>query len=209
MEIDTLLIYTIILYLPGIIWGFADFYFGHNQDMKMLVLLFKVHVFGIITYTLMVDGLNIIGMLFNFDVDLQNPLFKFGNDFKPEDYEIEIRLAFFASLLFSVMWIYSIKYKVFRLFLMKIKAVSVVPRTGIVGMAVGLGQSQEERVRIRDFLNNRAYSGTIVAYSEENRIIEVVLKDVEICDIDGNHIGKAPHYCISREAKNFDMEVLN
>ena len=209
MAIDTFLIYAIILYLPGIIWGFADLYFGHDRNMKMLVLLFKVHVFGIITYTLTIDSINLTGMLFNFDTNLQNPLFKFGNDFKPEDYENEIRLAFFASLLFSLVWIYGIKHETLRVFLIKIKAIDIVPRTGIVSMAVSLGQSQEERVRIRDFICNRAYSGTIIAYSEEKGIIEVVLKDVEICDIDGNHLGKATHYCISREAKNFDMEILN
>ena len=157
----------------------------------------------------MIDGINIVGNLFNIGISLENPLFKFGSNFKPENYEVEIRLAFFASLLFSLIWIYSLKLKVFRILLIKIKAISVVPRTGIVSIAISLGQRNILRVRIRDFDYNRAYSGTIIAHSEEQGIIEIVLKDVEICDIDGNHIGNATRYCISRPANNFDMEVLH
>ena len=209
MEIDTLLIYTVILYLPGIIWGFADLYFGADRNMKMLVLLFKVHVFGIITYTLMVAVVNSFTMLFNIDFSVQNPILKFGNEFKPENYEIEIRLAFVTSLIFSLMWIFAIRFNLIRNFLNKIGAIENVPKSGVFNIAMASGQLNQRLVRIFDFENNRKFIGKILAYSELNGIIEVFLEKVTIYNDNEENIGSAEQYFISCKAGKFHIEVLN
>ena len=208
MPIDTFFIYTIILYLPGIIWGFADLYFGRDRNMKMLVLLFKVHVFGIITYTLTIDSINLAGMLFNFNTTLQNPLFKFGTDFKPEYYENEIRLAFFTSLIFSLIWIYNIKYKVLWKVLTKINALEPEPITDIISMMIRTNELGIRRIRYHDLENNRTYTGIIDGSDEKNQILTVILSQVKIYDSGGNCIDEATKYSISRKIGNFDIQLL-
>ena len=63
-------------------------------------------------------------------------------------------------------------------------------------------------IRIRDFESGRSYKGELDSFNESQGAITLLLKDVEICNIDGNILGKANQYVYSRTTQSFEFEII-
>jgi hypothetical protein len=61
-------------------------------------------------------------------------------------------------------------------------------------------------MNFRDFENKIVYSGWVISYSETEKLRELVLRDVEIFDFDGQFLFGMPMVYLARSPENIHIE---
>ena len=208
MTVTDFLVYVSIIFLPGIIWALSDRSLGNEKNPPAIVLVLKILLFGAFTYGVIVT-LRYLGWLPDISKFVQEAaLILTGEEEEvPPEYELLV-LSIPVSVVLTLIWLYLLEIDTFTKLLAKIHVIKRTKLVSFISGALDCPPNCVLLIRIWDYKNNRSYKGELQAYEELVDTMKVLLKEVEICDINGNVLINTEKFMYSCETKNFQFDVL-
>ncbi len=208
MTVTDFLVYVSIIFLPGIIWALSDRSLGNEKNPPAIVLVLKILLFGAFTYGVIVT-LRYLGWLPDISKFVQEAaLILTGEEEEvPPEYELLI-LSLPVSVILTLIWLYLVEIKAFKKFLAKIRVVKRTKLVSFISGALDCPSNCVLLIRIWDFKNDRSYKGVLQAFEELGDIVKVLLKEVEICEINGNVLINTEKFMYTCETKNFQFDII-
>ena len=208
MDIDNFLFNLAMIFIPGIMWALADRRLGYEQNPPIFVLILKIFLFGSLTYVPLII-LEYFGWLPDISEFVKESvhIFTGGSEEVPKKYELLV-FSIPTSAVLTVIWLFLGKINAFTRFLINIGAIKSARQVSLISAALECPSDSTLIVRIWDFENDRSLKGELDGFDEFQDVISLILKKVEICDIDGNVLNKVNHYIFSRPIKNFEFEII-
>ena len=197
-----------MIFLPGIMWALADRRWGYEQNPPVVVLLFKILLFGSVTYGFVVT-LKILGWLPDISEFIKEAVFILTGESEVDTRKYELLVySIPVSAVLTAIWLFLVKIDAFSRSLHEIGAIKIDQRTNVISEALKCPSNLMLLIRVCDFENGRFYKGELKSFEILHGEICLILNKVEICGIDGNVLGKAEQYIYSRLTKNFEFEII-
>ena len=197
-----------MIFLPGIMWALADRRGGFEKNPPTIILVLKIFMFGSFTYGLLIT-LSFFGWLPDISEFVKEAVLILTEDSKdvPKEYELLV-FSIPTSAILTLIWLYLVNIKAFSWLLFKIGVIKSAHQFSLIYAALDCSPNIILMIRIRDFESGRSYKGELDSFDESQGAIKLILNDVEICNIDGNILGKAEQYVYSRSTQNFEFEII-
>ena len=197
-----------MIFLPGIMWALADRRWGYEQNPPVVVLLFKILLFGSVTYGFVVT-LKILGWLPDISEFIKEAVFILTGESEVDTRKYELLVySIPVSAVLTTIWLFLVKIDAFTRGLLKIGAIKIDQQISLIYSALECSPNSILIIRIWDFENGRSYNGELESFEILHGEICLILNKVKICGIDGNVLGKAEQYIYSRLTKNFEFEII-
>jgi hypothetical protein len=198
---DLFFLQLIVIFVPGIIWERIDAEYGRSRATAQWDILRRTFVFGLASYLITYLVLWCLGSNFK--------LFDFKKDATFLDAAAfrEIAYASGVALICSIFWLYITNQKIITRVLQRIGATKRYGDEDIWDFVFNSGRAEVEYVHLRDFDKKITYAGWVESWSESEKQRELVLKDVQVFDFEGNMLFETPRVYIARKADNIDIEL--
>ncbi len=121
----------------------------------------------------------------------------------------EVASALGVGLMLAIVWLYSANYKWVSRLLQSIGATKTDVDEDVWDFAFNSPGETTEYVNFRDFDNRIIYSGVVKRSSATANLRELVLRNVEIYDFDGNKLLDTPLLYLARKPENSHLEFPN
>lgn len=197
---DIFFFQLIVIFTPGIIWERIDAAYGHNRSTAQWDILRRTFIFGLISYVVMFAIFSLCGIPFEIFKIQKDATFLDTSAFK------EIFVASFIAVLCAVLWLYQSNYKWITRFFQKINATNRYGDEDVWDYTFNSPRAEVEYVHLRDFDKKITYAGWVEIFSETEKLRELVLRDVQVYDFDGQMLFETARVYIARERGNIDLE---
>ncbi len=202
MKIDLLILQLAVLLIPGLIWARLDARYALKKPPSDTEFFLRAFQFGLVCYAVTFLIYSILGWPFT-SFDLTDAGTK---SVLTSNIVYEILFAIGVGILLSILWIYSVTYKWLTLFLQNIGATKKYGDEDVWDYTFNSSSPAVEYINFRDFENKLVYAGWVINYSETEKLRELVLRDVQIFDLDGHLLFEMPMIYLSRAAGNIHIE---
>jgi hypothetical protein len=118
----------------------------------------------------------------------------------------EILWAVGVGLVLAVVWIYSSTYKWLTRFLQFIRATKKYGDEDVWDFIFNSPIPAVEYVHFRDFANSIVYAGWVRQFSETEKLRELVLRDVQVFDLNGLKLFETPLVYLARQPENIHID---
>lgn len=191
-----------IIFLPGIVWATIDDQYASPVRAPQSQLLISAFLFGVFSYVVVYFIYFCFGWRFDFftlaDVDSApvnlSPLFD------------EIAAATFMAVPLATVWLYVRNYKILARIFHRIKATHKYGDEDVWHFLFNV-RPQSDYVNLRDFEKKLVYSGYVVAFSESGMLREILLREAQIYDFEGQLLFEMPHLYLARKPDDIHMEL--
>lgn len=190
-----------LIFTPGILWANIDAKYGSGLKPRQITLLIRAFLFGMTTYFVLFQIYRYCGKAFAY-VEL-------GSDVNKIDLvELwdEIFWSIPLSFVLAIVWLLSVRFKVFMKFLHFIGATRRYGDEDVWSFTLNSGNAAVEYAHFRDLENGYIFAGWISTYSENGDNRELLLRDVIVYDEEGTKISSPPFLYISRPRANIWLE---
>ena len=106
----------------------------------------------------------------------------------------------------SILWLYAFNYKLLGRFLRLIKATKKFGDEDLWEFVFNSTDAGVEYAYARDYQNNKVYSGWVAGYSGSEKVRELLLRDVQVYDLDSNLLYEMPLMYLGRSAEQIHIE---
>jgi hypothetical protein len=121
-------------------------------------------------------------------------------------YLTEFLAAIAASLLCSVVWLYLTNHRLAGRFLRFIGATRKYGDEDVWDFSFNAPKAWSEYVYVRDYKNAKVFSGWVTAFSESEKTRELLLRDVEVFNLEGRRLYSSPLIYLGRSPDSVDIE---
>jgi hypothetical protein len=118
----------------------------------------------------------------------------------------EVIWAIVVSFVLSVIWLYVTNYKILTRLLQFIKATKTYGDEDVWDFTFNSSQAAVEYVHYRDFENKVVYSGWVNTFSETDKLRELVLRDAQVFDFEGQKLFEVPLLYLARKPDSIHLE---
>lgn len=118
----------------------------------------------------------------------------------------EIVIASIVATVCAVIWLYLTNYKIITWLFQKAKTTKRYGDEDVWDYTFNSPRAEVEYVHLRDFEKKITYAGWVELFSETEKLRELVLRDVQVYDFDGNILFETPRVYVARERGNIDLE---
>jgi hypothetical protein len=201
-KLSLLVIQIATIFLPGIIWARLDAAYGVKGKLSDTEFLLRAFIFGIVTYAatfVIFSLLKVPFAIVNLDDHAKGALVT-------TQIAWEVIWAICVSFVLSILWLYATTYKVLTHFLQWIKATKTYGDEDVWDFTFNSSQAEVEYVHYRDLENKIVYSGWVNTFSETDKLRELVLRDAQVFDFDGNLMFEIPLLYLARKPDNIHLE---
>jgi hypothetical protein len=135
-------------------------------------------------------------------------VFKFEKDVEFID-SPGIKLIFYASLvsvICALAWLYISNYKLLTRLIQLIAATKRYGDEDVWDFTFNSGRPEAEYIHLRDFEKKITYAGWVEAFSETEKQRELRLRNVIVCNFEGQVLFETPRVYLARKMDNIDME---
>lgn len=184
---DLALAQLALIFLPGLIWAMIDRTYGTGARSEQWQFFLNAFVFGTIAHTV----LFFLYML----CDVEHSLAEIGTDDQPTflvNFFDEIFFSLLAALALSVVWLYSVKYRIFMKLLHCLGATNRFGDEDVWTFTLNSSDPTVRFVHIRDTEKEIIISGWLDTYSEVEDRREVLIRDSVIYTDEGQEISRSP-----------------
>ncbi len=202
MTINLVIIQIALIFLPGIIWTGIDSKYASKKNQNDLRLTVKAFSFGIASYV----ALFVIYRSFGAEFDVLKNLAPDNGNIALKDVADEIVFATILSFLLAIIWVYAANYKLMVRFLQIIRATKKYGDEDVWDYTFNSESPISEYIHYRDFDKKIVYSGWVSVFSETNKLRELILKDAEVYDFDGNLLYNIPNVYLARSPNDMNLE---
>ena len=201
MQVSATLLIFAIVFLPGLIWALVDQAFARKREATELQLIVRAFLFGLAAYEITY----LIYVLFEvrFDhaaVDTQTGRVDFPA------FVDELLAGVAVSILMSVLWLYMHTYKIVVRLLQIMRATKRFGDEDVWEFIFNSRDAAVEYVNFRDFEKRFVCSGYVRAFSETSGLRELLLRDAQVHDFDGNLMYGMPQIYLARGVDNIHIE---
>jgi Family of unknown function (DUF6338) len=182
-------------FLPGIIWERVITKYALKRQPTPFEIGLRTFTFGLTAYLIT------FGILTIFGVDILIPEMKKDTPFIVDArYLTEFLAAIAVSLVCSIIWLYVTNYRLAGRFLRFLGATRRYGREDVWDFSFSAAGAWSEYVYVRDYKNAKVFSGWVSAFSENEKLRELLLRDVEVFDLEGRplyassliYLGRSP-----------------
>ena len=209
LEHVILLLHILVVFLPGLVWAFADLRWGFDKNPQFHVIVGKSLIFGLVAYWVLVLGLRFWGWLVNMPVLLQNPILKLTSETQSATLEYEILAALPNTFVLIGLWLLAVNKDLFTRFWVKIRILPKFKDRSLSSIVLAPSLETYQKVRIWDDKNGRTYKGLLIGYIESKDLIEILLDNTTVCNLDGTVISNSKQFLYSCKKEDFKIEIIN
>lgn len=202
MKIDLLFIQIAVIFLPGLIWAGLDSRYALKSKPSEFQYILRAFLFGIASYVVTFSLYSGLGCAFSLS-DISDAASK--GIFTPAIAK-EIASATLVGTILAVLWLYVSNYKVDTRLLQWIGATKTYGDEDVWDFTFNSSAAAVEYVHFRDFENKIVYAGWVREFSETGALRELVLRDVEVFDFEGNLLFETPLIYLARKPENIHVE---
>jgi hypothetical protein len=191
-----------IVFLPGIIWAGLDARYASKTKPSETEFFIRAFTFGLASYAAVFLVYAAFGRSFDL-VDLA------GADeatVVTRAVADELLASLGVSLLLGVTWVYATNRKWLTRLLRWIGATTTYGDEDVWDYTFNLREPRVEYVFVRDFEKKIVYSGWVVTFSETGKLRELVLRDAEVLDFDGELLFETPLVYLARPPEDIHIE---
>ena len=200
--IDIILVQLAIIFLPGLIWAQIEARYAVKRKPRPIEFFIRAFLFGISTYLITYLGYAAFGHSFSsLDVDPAGPARILLDDFVDE---IVISAAIAFAL--AIIWIYVTTYRLLNRLLIWSRATNKYGDEDVWDFMFNSSQGESEYVHVRDFEKGMTYTGWVSAFSETEKLRELLLRDVIVYTGDGGESTAVPLLYLSRDGTDIHIE---
>lgn len=198
---SALVIQLAIIFLPGIIWASLDAKYASRKELNQFRLILNAFLFGLATYGVLFILYAFCGEPF----DLGPGAFQ-GTDLTLKGISDEVGTGVALSVVLAIIWIYASTYKLMTRFLQGIGATKQYGDEDVWDYTLNSPVPNVEFVSFRDFDKEIIYSGYVSAFSDTEKLRELVLRDAAVYDFSGSLLYEMPMIYISRKPDDLHLE---
>jgi len=202
---DLFFFQLVLIFVPGIIWERIDASYGRDRATQQWDIIRRTFVFGLASYLLTFAAYWVASLYWT---TLNFKLFELKKDAEFLDatsFKL-IATASVVALISSVLWLYSTNRKLLTRALQKIGATKRYGDEDIWDFLFNSGRAEVEYVHFRDFDKKITYAGWVEAFSETDKLRELVLRDVIVYDFGGKRLFDTPRVYLARKGESIDIE---
>ena len=201
-HIDIILVQLAIIFLPGLIWAQIDARYAVKRKPRPIEFLIRAFLFGISTYLIAYAGYAVFGQSFSsLDVDPSGPARILLDDFVDE-----IFISAVIAFLLSIIWIYVATYRLLNRLLIWSRATNKYGDEDVWDFMFNSSQGESEYVHVRDFEKGMTYTGWVSAFSETEKLRELLLRDVIVYTGDSGESTAVPLLYLARDGADIHIE---
>lgn len=202
MGIDIVLVQLAIVFLPGLIWAQINARHVAKEKPGQVEFITHIFLFGLSSYAVAFVAYGISGNDFSsLGIDDLNQA-----EIVPSDFVDEILASIGISIALAVLSIYMATYKIPVRILMFFKATRKYGDEDVWDFMFNSPQIDTEYVHVRDFDKGVTYAGWVRAFSETEKLRELLLVDVILYHRDGGEPTKAPLLYLARDRSDIHIE---
>ena len=184
-----------IIFLAGLIWAQIDARYAVKRKPRPIEFLIRAFLFGISTYLIAYAGYAVFGKSFStLDVDPSGPARILLDDFVDE-----IFISAVIAFLLSIIWIYIATYRLLNRLLIWSRATNKYGDEDVWDYMFNSSQGEIEYVHVRDFEKGMTYTGWVSAFSETEKLRELLLRDVIVYTGDSGESTAVPLLYLARD----------
>ena len=191
-----------IIFLPGLIWAQIDARYAVKRKPRPIEFLIRAFLFGISTYLIAYVGYAVFGKSFSsLDVGPSEPTRILLDTFVDE-----ILVSAAIAFVLSIIWIYISTYRLLNRLLIWSRATNKYGDEDVWDFMFNSSQVESEYVHVRDFEKGMTYTGWVSAFSETERLRELLLRDAIVYTGDSGESAEVPLLYIARDGADIHVE---
>ena len=202
MKVDILILQLAILLLPGLIWARLDARYASAEKPSDVEFFLRAFLFGLTSYAVTFAIYSVCGFEFT--------LVNLGDISTKEVVTLpvlkEVIAATAIGFMLAVLWIYAATYKVIWNILNLIGASKKYGDEDVWDFTFNSREAVVEYAHFRDFENKLVYAGWVSTFSETDKLRELVLRDVQVFDFEGNMQYEVPLLYLARAPESIHIE---
>lgn len=202
MKVDLVIAQVAIIFLPGLIWAGLDSRYGLKTKPSEFEYVLRAFLFGIASYAVTFGLYALLDWSFDLP-DLSGTTA--SGTFTPAIFK-QVASAAAVGLVLAVLWLYAATYKIGTRFLQAIGATKTYGDEDVWDFTFNSSEAAVEYIHFRDFANQVVYAGWVKEYSGTEKLRELVLRDAEIFDFEGNKLYDMPLVYVARSPENIHID---
>lgn len=202
MQIDLLITQLAILFLPGIIWARLDAQYALKAKASDVEFIIRAFMFGLASYAVTFVVYTILRRPFAL-VDLSKAT---TTSVVTRAIAVEILVATGIGFILAVLWIYAATYKWLTRFLQCIRATKTYGDEDVWDYTFNSRDPAVEYVHYRDLESKVVYAGWVSTFSETGKLRELVLRDVQVFNEEGEKLYETPLLYLARKPEGVHIE---
>jgi hypothetical protein len=200
-KLDFFFFQLAIIFLPGIIWERIVTKYALKRQPTSFEIGLRTFTFGLTCYLITFGVFTVLG------IDILIPELKKDVPFIVDArYLTEFLAAIVVSLFCSIVWLYVTNYRLAGRFLRFAGATKKYGDEDVWDFSFNAPDAWSEYVYVRDYKNAKVFSGWVRAFSENENIRELLLRDVEVFDLEGRRLYASPLIYLGRPPDSVDIE---
>jgi hypothetical protein len=199
--VDIFFFQLAIIFLPGLVWERIVTRYGLKRAPTQFEIVLRTFTFGLTAYALTFAIFASLGRDFIIPEMRRDATF-----IADRQLVLQFATAFGVALVGAIIWLYAFTYRWLGRLLRKIKATKRFGDEDVWDYLLNSADPRVEYAYVRDFENEQVLSGWIIGYSETDKVRELLLRDVEVFDLSGNHLYEMPLIYIGRPASAINLE---
>lgn len=188
---DIALAQLALIFLPGIIMANLDAVYGSGPKVDKPTLALNAFLFGITSYVFLYLIYSVFGHEFSTAAVTNGEVVQLAS------FSDEIFFAIPLSLVLSIAWLYSVRYRWVFKCLSFLGATTRFGLEDVWSFTLNSDQKHVLYVDVRDVERGFVFSGYVNAYSETEDFRELLLVDAIVYNDHGEEVTTAPHLYLS------------
>jgi hypothetical protein len=197
---DPFFIQLAIVFLPGMIWERVGALAVQKRRPDQFDILRRSFVFGLASYLVTFAAYRLVGLSFQF-IELTK-----DKEILSAAVLTQACVATLVGLLLSIIYTFVVNRKYINRFFRFIGASKRFGDEDVWDYTFSSRSPEVEYVHVRDFTNRIVYTGWVELFSETDKVRELVLKDVQVYDFDGERLFDVPRVYVARAMDKMDIE---
>lgn len=190
-----------IIFLPGLVWERIVSKYALKRPPTQFEIALRTFTFGLTAYAVTYIVYSFAGHPFYLP-DLK----KDSAFIADEKYIAEFATTFGVALLGSIVWLYAFKWKLLGRFFRRIGATKKYGDEDLWDYIFNSSDPRSEYVYVRDYSAQKVFSGWVVGFSESDKVRELLLRDVEVYNLEGDLLYTTALMYVGRPPDSVDLE---
>lgn len=202
MKVDLFILQLAIIFLPGIIWAGLDSSFAAKVKPSEVQFMLRAFIFGLICYA--IEFLIFLAFGQHFQIaDLADAS---THQIVGHSIFLEVMGGLAISIVLSIGWLYAARFKLLARALQRVGATKKYGDEDVWDFLLNSGDAAVEYAHFRDFANQCIYGGWVNAFSETDKVRELILYRLIVWNFDGEELYRTPRLYLARPADSIHIE---
>jgi hypothetical protein len=190
-----------VIFLPGLIWERVVTKYALKRTPTPFETGLRTFTFGLVCYVITFAIFNLMGWGFVIPEVKKDAPFIIDRQ-----YLSEFLTAILVSFVGSIVWLYATNHRWGGKLLVAIGATKRVGEEDIWDITFNSSAPWSEYVYVRELDKERILSGWVFGFSESEKTRELLLRNVDVYDLQGEFLYNAPLIYLARAPDSIDIE---